>query len=90
MESIGIRELRQSASSVLRRVAAGETVEVTDRGHPIARIVPLRRQRSLDQLITEGRASPADGDLLDIAPVKRARGERSLSDVLAEMRANER
>ena len=42
MTSVGIRELRQNASAVLRKVIAGETVEVTDHGHPIARIVPYR------------------------------------------------
>lgn len=63
---VGIRELRQQASSVLKRVVGGETIEVTDHGHPIARIVPLR-PGTLDQLVLEGRATEADGDLLDIA-----------------------
>ncbi|HCO03412.1 MAG TPA: prevent-host-death family protein, partial [Actinobacteria bacterium] len=34
MASVGIRELRQRASELLRRVEAGETIEVTDRGRP--------------------------------------------------------
>jgi len=38
---VGIRELRQSASQVIRRVQAGETVEVTVQGRPAARIVPI-------------------------------------------------
>lgn len=37
--TIGVRELRQAASEHLRAVAAGEEVIVTDRGHPVARIV---------------------------------------------------
>ncbi len=36
MERVGVRELRRQASAILRRVAAGETVEVTDRGRPVA------------------------------------------------------
>lgn len=90
MTSIGIRELRQNASAVLRRVAAGETVEVTDRGHPVARIVPLRSDGNLEQLVTQGRASAAYGDLLGIGPSRLSSGERRLSDVLAEMRSVER
>ena len=90
MTSIGIRELRQNASAVLRRVAAGETVEVTDRGHPVARIVPLRSEGNLEQLVTQGRASAAHGDLLAIEPTRLSSGERRLSDVLAEMRSDER
>jgi hypothetical protein len=31
MVRVGIRELRQNASALLRRVEAGETIEITDR-----------------------------------------------------------
>ena len=48
MTSVGIRQLRQNASALLRLVAAGETIEITDHGHPVARIVPLHNQRALD------------------------------------------
>ena len=41
MDEIGVRELRQHASRYLRRVAAGETIEVTDRGRRVARLVPI-------------------------------------------------
>jgi prevent-host-death family protein len=90
MTTVGIRELRQNASAVLRKVAAGETVEVTDHGRPVARIVPLHGERTLDQLIAEGRASGAQGDLLALGPAAPAKGGRRLSDVLTEMRADER
>ena len=69
---------------------AGETVEVTDHGHPIARIVPLHAEQTLDQLVVEGRATEALGDLLALEPIAAAKGEPRLSDVLAEMRADER
>lgn len=90
MTTVGIRELRQNASAVLRKVVAGETVEVTDHGHPIARIVPLHAEQTLDQLVVEGRATEALGDLLALEPIAAAKGEPRLSDVLAEMRADER
>lgn len=91
---VGIRELRQQASAVLKRVVAGEVIEVTNHGHPIARIVPLTRS-VLDQLVLEGRASEADGDLLDLMdeldlPAPRGAGRRSPSQALAELRADER
>ena len=44
MERIGVRELRQHASRYLARVRSGETIEVTDRGRPIARLVPIRER----------------------------------------------
>jgi antitoxin (DNA-binding transcriptional repressor) of toxin-antitoxin stability system len=69
-------------------------IEVTDHGHPIARIVPLR-QGVLDQLVLEGRASEADGDLLDLLdglglPVPAAAGRPDPSAALAELRFDER
>ncbi|MHB1575371.1 MAG: type II toxin-antitoxin system Phd/YefM family antitoxin [Candidatus Dormibacteria bacterium] len=91
--SVGLRELRQQASAVLRRVAQGEAVDVTDHGHPIARIVPLRPS-VIDQLVLEGRATPAVGDLLDVAEEmglpRPARGPLLASDALAELRSDER
>jgi prevent-host-death family protein len=91
---VGIRELRQQASAVLKRVAGGEVIEVTDHGHPIARIVPLRPS-ALDQLALEGRATEATGDLLDLMdelglPLPPEPGRRLPSRALAELRADER
>jgi len=90
MRRVGVRELRQSASAVLRRVAAGEVVEVTDRGRPVARIVPLHESSRLEQLVAEGRASGAVADLLDVNPIPRIAGKPSLSTILAHIRADER
>ena len=41
MERVGVRELRQNLSVYLRRVRRGETLEVTERGQPVARLQPL-------------------------------------------------
>ena len=40
MATIGVRELRQDASGVLRRVAEGDRVVVTVHGRPVADLVP--------------------------------------------------
>lgn len=90
MTTVGIRALRQNVSAVLRKVAAGETIEVTDRGHPIARIVPLHAEPRLDQLIVEGRTTEPHGDLLALEPAAPAMGKPRLSTVLEAMRAGER
>jgi len=90
MERVGIRELRQNASAVLRRVAAGEVVEVTDRGRAVARIVPMHEESRLGQLLAEGRMSGATGHLLDVKPIAPIRGKPLLSKTLADMRADER
>ena len=41
MRSISVGELRQNASKYLEDVAAGESIEITDRGRPVARLVPV-------------------------------------------------
>jgi len=64
-ERIGIRELKHQASAVIRRVAAGESFEITDYGHPVARLVPLRRGQ-LEQLVAEGRSTEPRADLFDL------------------------
>jgi len=88
MRRIGIRELRQNASEYVRAAEGGETIEVTDRGRPVARLAPLPKGDSiLDRLIAEGRATPAQGDLLDLGPpLRRLPGERSMSEILDEQR----
>jgi prevent-host-death family protein len=56
---IGIRELREGLSRALQRVRSGETMEVTDRGRPVARIVPIAHTSpGLTRLIEEGKLSP--------------------------------
>lgn len=91
--SVGLRELRQQASAILRRVTAGEAVEVTEHGHPIARIVPLN-PGILDQMVVEGRATERAGDLLDLLeelelPAE-AMGTMLPSEALSELRSDER
>jgi hypothetical protein len=44
----------------------------------------------LEQLLAEGRATDATGDLLDVKPIPRIAGKPPLSKILAEMRADER
>ena len=90
MYQMAVRELRDNLSAVLKRVASGVAVEVTDHGHPVARIVPLRYRRQLDQLIAEGRAVPAEGDLLDEEPLPAQPGAPSGSEALADLRSDER
>lgn len=43
---ISIRELTHGTSKALGRVKAGETLTITDRGEPIAKVIPFRRRRT--------------------------------------------
>jgi prevent-host-death family protein len=88
MERIGLRELRQHASRYIARVARGETVEVTQRGRLVARIVPAGGD-TWEDLILRGEVLPAEsaGDLLDEAPVDYG---FDASAALQQLRADER
>jgi len=91
MRAIGIRELRQHASRYLRDVERGETIEVTDRGRPVARLVPIASETQLDDLVASGRLALADGDALELGPpVAAAPGERLPGEVVASLRSDER
>ena len=90
MREVGVRQLKQSLSHILRAVGRGEQVRVTVRGRPIADIVPAREADSenrLRDLVARGliqlpsRAQPHRAPRLAHAP-------RSASDlVLAEREA---
>lgn len=91
MKSIGVRELRQQASRHLRSVQEGETIQVTDRGKPVAMIVPVASQDSLARLESAGRLKRGKGDLLKHwPPLKPKQGVPTPSEILRKMRADER
>jgi prevent-host-death family protein len=54
---MGIRELRDNLTKTIRRVRAGETVEITHDGVPVALLTPYPNGR-LAQLIASGEATP--------------------------------
>lgn len=82
---MGIRELCADLSRSIKQVHEGEDIVVTDRGVPVARIVPMNGERKIDKLIAAGLVEPVpkkwDGPRP--RPVK-ARG--TVSDLVAEQR----
>ncbi len=89
---MGLRDLRHHTSEVLARVRHGETIDVTEHGRLIARIVPVGNRQPapvLERLVESGRATLAR------RPGYRPRmrpgdGTDGLSDALAALRDEER
>jgi prevent-host-death family protein len=85
---VGVRELRQNLTQYLRRVARGERLEVTERGKPVAILGPLDESGSaLRELVASGRATPPQGDLLDLPPPRgpvSAMGSTTLQELRGE------
>jgi prevent-host-death family protein len=86
MSSVGIRALKQNASEVVARAAAGEQITITDRGRPVARMSALEAS-AVERLVGAGLARPPLKGLVDLpAPVAVA----EVSSMLAQMRDEER
>lgn len=90
MIRIGVRELRQDASRWLARVAAGESIEITDRGRLVAVLSPPRVLSARDRLLAEGRLIPATRSLREVRPLEAEPGAPSLGEALQSMRDEER
>jgi prevent-host-death family protein len=90
MASVGIRELRQRASELLRRVEDGESIEITDRGRPVAVLCPLPDD-PLERLRASGDLQENEADLADLPqPLSPPAGSELPSFVLARLRRDER
>jgi prevent-host-death family protein len=85
MDRVGVRELRRQASAILRRVAEGETFEVTDRGRPVAVLVQSL-PTGLARLEREGLLRRAEADLLDLNSVRLPAGAQPPSHLVSQGR----
>jgi prevent-host-death family protein len=85
---VSIRELKSRLSHYLRLVKAGESVEITERGTPIGRIVPtiLPIEDRIEALAQSGLVLWNKRKLIPLAPVARVRGKHTVADLLIEDR----
>jgi prevent-host-death family protein len=91
MTTVGVRELRQRASELLRLVERGETIEVTDRGRPVAVLAPIPQAGGLGQLRSTGQLELAGASLDGLPdPLPIPSDGPTASEVLAALRRDER
>ena len=89
--AVGVRALRDGLTRYLGRVRRGDRVVVTDRGEPVAILLPYRRGRSsvraarLAALLASGHVSPAARPFPPHPPLVRGSGKLP-SDIIAESR----
>ena len=89
MALIGMRELRESLATYLRRAQAGERIIVTSTGKPAAQLGPITGDdsgSSLHDLVAHGRVEPPRrrGDFVPAEPLVLYAGtriDRALSEV---------
>jgi prevent-host-death family protein len=84
---IGVREVRQDASTILARVEEGEEFIITNRGVPIARLIPMDMddEQLIDEMIANGDIVEADGNLWELpAPTYKVKGKSATQQLLDE------
>jgi prevent-host-death family protein len=83
---VGIRDLKNDLSGYIDRVRSGEQVVVTDRGRPVARIVPLDAATDrLADLVAAGLVRPPSDPTRRRTP-QRIKAKGSVSDLVADQR----
>jgi len=79
MKTVGSRELKNRLGRYLGMVGRGETIIVTDRGKPVARLVPPSPKQAdpvgleevLEQLEAEGHLRRGSGHYATFEPVRK-------------------
>ena len=86
--TVNVRELKSRLSHYLRLTKAGESVEITERGIPIGRIVPTTApiQDRLEVMAQAGLLLWNSRKLKPMAPVARVKGRRGVAHLLIEDR----
>lgn len=82
---VGIRELRDNLTALMRRVRDGETIEVTHHGKPVAVISPAQDDW-LAHLEAIGELIPATRSMRDLPPPRPWTGGKTPFEILMEER----
>jgi len=85
---VGTRELKNRLSQYLRRVKAGETIVITERGKPVGQIVPLQVDLT-GRLNKLAEAGVIEWNGRPVAPYRAKAANRSkhlVSDLVGEQR----
>jgi prevent-host-death family protein len=89
MGEVGIKALKDQLSDYLRRARAGERIVITDRGAPIAVLVPVEETaeaRLAWELVRSGAASWSGGKPRGSARPPSVRGGKTASEMILEDR----
>jgi prevent-host-death family protein len=79
MMTISLAEAKAKLSELVERAAAGETVEITKRGKPVAQLVPVKKK-----------LKPIDFEAIRKVTEKMTYQEESAGDFMRRFRDNER
>jgi prevent-host-death family protein len=86
MRTVGLKTLKNKLSEYVRAAASGETIVVTDRGRPVAEIVPPRPKSGslIERGVREGWLTPAKRPFAPLPPRQPIPGY-TLEQLLADL-----
>ena len=88
--SVGVRELRQSASQILDQVKEGAVFEITEHGVLVARLIPITKSL-YEEYIAAGLIIPArNPDRVFTLPSGKITKGKQLSEILIDERRSAR
>ena len=85
METVTHREMRKNSGEILRRVGAGESIQVLDDGRVVALIVPPSSD-PLTDLAQRGQLRPARREPSTLRNIRRRATQRRSEQILADSR----
>ncbi|MGN6605651.1 MAG: type II toxin-antitoxin system Phd/YefM family antitoxin [Jatrophihabitans sp.] len=85
MDTVSHREMRNNSGEILRRVEAGESIQVTNNGHVAAVLVPPTADL-LATLAQRGQLRPARRDLASLRAITRRRAGRTADEMISDTR----
>ncbi|MCU1655655.1 MAG: Prevent-host-death protein putative antitoxin of system [Pseudonocardiales bacterium] len=85
MRTVTHREMRNSSGEILRAVAAGETVQVTNNGQ-VAAVISPPAGGSLDRLVEQGQARLARRPVADLSTIRRRNAKRTSTELVEDAR----
>ena len=85
MRTVTHREMRNSSGEILRAVAAGETIQVTNNGQVAAVISPPSGD-TLAGLLAQGQARPARRPVSDLSSIRRRKAKLTSKELIADAR----
>lgn len=89
MEDIGVKELRDRLSNILRKVEGGQVIRIVRHGKAVAELRPLlasKEQRLINKLKEDDLLGGGSGNVGMLKSVKNQLPDRPVSDLITEDR----
>jgi prevent-host-death family protein len=86
---VGVRELKAHLSAHLARVKSGQTIVVTERGRPVAKLVPVQASPlppHVLRMLETGEATWSGEPLPPFDPIPLKPGDKTLAEMVSEDR----